>query len=323
MAFSTVPTPLYAIYQRQLGFGKFMITVVFAAYAVGVVISLFLAGHLSDRLGRRRVLLPAVLVEAAAAWLFVIWPTLVGIIVARFLSGLGIGMIVATATAYLTELHLAARFAGGRSRADLLATAANMGGIGIGLVSGLLAQYVTGPLRTPYLVFLVLLLAGAVGVTLVPETVPAPVERQPYRPQRVSVPQVARQRYFAALTAGFTAFAVLGLFTSLAPSFVADMLDQPSRAAAGAVVFGVFGTREAGSGVGEALAGLFLAAYAGLTVPVLALGVATQLIAVRLALLGFVLIVLLVIAAVSRRLLAPQPQPQPQPQLMAVLVSSG
>lgn len=375
MAFSTVPTPLYVLYQQQVGFGQFMITVVFAAYAVGVVLSLFLAGHVSDHLGRRRILLPGVLVEAAAAGVFLQWPTLPGLIFARFLSGLGIGVILATATAYLSELHLGARPGAGRSRADLLATATNMGGIALGpLISGLLAQYVSGPLRTPYLVFLVLLLGSAVAITVVPETVTVAAQRPAWHPQRVTVPVAARPRYFAAAAAAFTAFAVLGLFTSLAPSFVANMLDHPSRAVAGGVAFIVFATAAvaqmvlgritahrqlvaglalmaaglvpvtvavwlpslpvflaggaiagAGAGVlfkgsiaavsglaepahrGEALAGVFLAAYAGLTVPVLALGIATQIIAVQLALLGFAVITLLAIAAISRNLLRPQP----------------
>ncbi|MEK8172664.1 hypothetical protein NKH77_36510 [Streptomyces sp. M19] len=66
MAFSGAPTPLWAVYQRQDGFTTFMVTVAFAAYAVGVVVSLFLAGHVSDLLGRRRVLLPGLLAEVAA-----------------------------------------------------------------------------------------------------------------------------------------------------------------------------------------------------------------------------------------------------------------
>jgi hypothetical protein len=37
MAFSALPTPLYVLYQARDGFSTFMITVIFAAYAVGVV----------------------------------------------------------------------------------------------------------------------------------------------------------------------------------------------------------------------------------------------------------------------------------------------
>jgi MFS family permease len=57
MAFSTVPTPLYALYQARDGFSTVVVTVIFAAYAVGVMLALFLGGHVSDWLGRRRALL--------------------------------------------------------------------------------------------------------------------------------------------------------------------------------------------------------------------------------------------------------------------------
>src|SRR4051794_41625545 len=59
MAFSTVPTPLYTLYPARDGFSTFVITVIFAAYAVGVIVALFFAGHVSDWVGRRRGLLPA------------------------------------------------------------------------------------------------------------------------------------------------------------------------------------------------------------------------------------------------------------------------
>ena len=37
MAFSALPTPLYVLYQARDGFSTFMITVIFAAYAVAVL----------------------------------------------------------------------------------------------------------------------------------------------------------------------------------------------------------------------------------------------------------------------------------------------
>jgi hypothetical protein len=51
-------------------------------------------------------------------------------------------------------------------------------------------------------------------------------------------------------------------------------------------------------------AGLFLAAYIGLAVPVVALGVATQLLSPRIAVLGFAAVLAAVVLLVSRRLLA-------------------
>src|SRR3954471_12597967 len=63
LAFSTLPTPLYPLYQRADGFNTFTVTIVFAVYAVGVITSLLLAGHVSDWLGRKKILLPALGLE--------------------------------------------------------------------------------------------------------------------------------------------------------------------------------------------------------------------------------------------------------------------
>jgi hypothetical protein len=52
-AFTTVPSPLYGLYQARDGFSEFMLTVIFAAYAVGVIGALAVAGHLSDWHERR------------------------------------------------------------------------------------------------------------------------------------------------------------------------------------------------------------------------------------------------------------------------------
>nr|WP_084598031.1 MFS transporter [Micromonospora chokoriensis] len=242
MAFCTVPAPLYPLYMARDGFSTFMGTVVFAAYAVGVVISLLLAGHVSDWVGRKKILIPALALELVAAALFLGDPSLPVLLVARLVSGLGIGMITATATAYLQELHAAHRPGASRQRFEMVSTAANIGGLGVGaLVAGVLAQYVDAPLRTPYLVFAVLLALSIVAVALTPETVEEQLVKPTYRPQRISADHGDRAGYLAAAAAGFASFAVFGLFTSVAPGFVAGALHLPSRALAGTIVFAVFG----------------------------------------------------------------------------------
>ncbi|GAB3278808.1 MFS transporter [Kineosporia babensis] len=242
MAFSTVPTPLYPLYMARDGFSTFMVTVVFAAYAVGVVISLILAGHVSDWVGRRRVLVPALLLELLAAGLFIVSTDLTVLLIARVITGLGVGMITATATAHLAELHAAHRPGAPAQRFEMVSTAANIGGLGFGpLIAGFLAQWVNAPLRTPYLVFALLLLLAVAAVLIAPETVKRPEVRPAYRPQRVSADHGDPAGYIAAAAAAFVAFAVFGLFTSVAPGFVAGTLNQPSRALAGVIVFVVFG----------------------------------------------------------------------------------
>ncbi len=242
LAFSTVPTPLYPLYQRQDGFSSFTVTVVFAAYAIGVITALLLAGHVSDWTGRKRILLPGLALEAIAGVLFLVWTALPGLVLARFLTGAGVGMITATATAYLLDLHNAHRPGAARTRFEIVSAAVNLGGLAAGtLVAGALAQFVASPLRTPYEVFLVLLALSAVAVASVPETVRVPAERPRYRPQRPKVAGDDKLAYLVAAIGIFIPFAIFGLFTSLAPSFVSGALHHPSRFLAGLVVFLVIG----------------------------------------------------------------------------------
>ena len=199
MAFSTVPAPLYVLYQARDQFSALLVTVIFAAYAIGVIASLFLAGHLSDWLGRRRMAVVALAINMLSGLVFLAWPSVPGLIAGRVICGISIGMITATATAYLSELRAAARPGQPLARAEITATAANLGGLGLGaLLAGLLAQYAWAPLRLPYLVTEALMLAAVAGLALAPETVARPHPRPSYRPQRVSVPPADRSLFYAA-----------------------------------------------------------------------------------------------------------------------------
>src|SRR4051794_37861789 len=88
---ATLPTPLYPLYQQELGFGGLMVTVVFAMYAVGVLAALLVVGRLSDEVGRRAVLLPALGVAAASSLAFLVPHSLAALIVGRLLSGVSQG----------------------------------------------------------------------------------------------------------------------------------------------------------------------------------------------------------------------------------------
>ncbi|GIG35950.1 MFS transporter [Cellulomonas pakistanensis] len=371
MAFSTAPAPLYPLYQAADGFSTFTVTIVFAAYAVGVALALVLAGHVSDWLGRRRVLLPAIALELVAGALFLSGTGLATLLVARFVSGLGVGMLTATATAHLHELHAAHRPGDAGRRPQVVAVVANIGGLGLGaLVAGALAETGVAPLRLPYLVFVVLLLLGVAAVLVAPETVRRPAERPAYRPQRPRRTGGDPAAQLLAYTAAFASFAVFGVFTSVAPGFVGGTLHHASRLLAGLVVFVVFGAAAgvqagttrvrpatrlragvaaeaaglvvltagmltgrldvflvggvvtgAGAGLlfaagsatvaasaapaerGEALAGLFLVAYLGLSLPAMGLGLLARVLpqATAMALLSGVLLVLLGALALGAR----------------------
>ena len=218
------------------------ITFVYAVYAVGVVTSLMLVGHVSDWYGRRVVLLPAIGIAIAAAVLFLVWRSLAGLFVARVLTGVAVGAAVATATAFVTDLD-AGPGGGPTRRAGIVATIANIGGLALGpLIAGLLARYEPHGLTLPFQVFLALLVLAAIAVALAPEGRSPTHPRPAYRPQHLSIPASARRQFTAATAGVFLCFAAFGLFAGLAGAFLAGPLHHPSPALCGLTIFVTFGT---------------------------------------------------------------------------------
>jgi len=153
---TTLPTPLYVIYQAQWHFSAAIVTVTFAVYAAGVLAALLLAGRSSDRAGRKPVLAVALGASALSTVVFILAPNVGALIAARIVSGLSAGLMTGTATATLTELVPASA----SRRASLVATAANMGGLGLGpLIAGLFAQYAPHPTILVFEVYLAVLAA--------------------------------------------------------------------------------------------------------------------------------------------------------------------
>src|SRR4051794_2648284 len=243
MAGTTLPTPLYPIYQQELGFSELTITVIFATYAAGVISALILFGNLSDEIGRKRTLLPGLAASAASAVVFLLADGLPALLLARFLSGASAGIFTGTATA--TLVALAAR--DGRDRAALVATAANLGGLGLGpLVAGVLADlFPADPLRLVFAVHLVLVVLSGLAVTLLVRE-PGTVGPFRIRPRALEVPAEVRAAFVRASIAGFAGFAVMGLFTAIAPAFLGKVLGVTNPAAVGLVVAIAFGASVAG-----------------------------------------------------------------------------
>src|SRR4051812_49990500 len=67
---TNVPTPLLLVYQERLDLSPEVLTALFGCYAAGLVPALLLAGPLSDRLGRRRVAIPGIVLSALASLAF-------------------------------------------------------------------------------------------------------------------------------------------------------------------------------------------------------------------------------------------------------------
>jgi len=176
VAFGTnVPTPLLLVYRDELGLTSTALTGAFAVYAAGLVPALLLAGPASDRIGRRPVVVPFVVLSVLTSLLFLLVGHGLGagssvllLFVCRFLQGSVSGVVFSVGTAWLGELVDDA------PRSARLTTAALGGGWAVGpLISGLLAQWAPLPTVLPYLVHVALMIVGLVLLPRVPETLAA------------------------------------------------------------------------------------------------------------------------------------------------------
>ncbi|MDR3663845.1 MAG: MFS transporter, partial [Mycobacterium sp.] len=138
MVGTTLPTPIYALYAQHLHFAVLTTTVIFSAYAIGVLAALLLFGRWSDAIGRRPVLIAGAIAAVASAVVFHNADSVPLLLVGRLLSGLSAGIFTGTATAAVVESVPEAR----QDQAAAAATVANIGGLGLGpVLAGLLVQY--------------------------------------------------------------------------------------------------------------------------------------------------------------------------------------
>jgi len=232
----TIPIPLYVLWQPRFGFSAGLLTLIFAVYAIGVLLALVVVSPLSDQLGRRPALAGAIILSGSSAALFLIANSTAWLLPARFVSGLASGIVAAAATASLDELE-----PNGRSRrASLTSTAANLGGLGIGtLFAGIIAQYGHDPTKLVFWIYLAALIPALVGLLIVSETVRPPAKVE-WRPHGIRVPANTGKRFAVIAGAIFCAYTLNGLFSSLVPSFLAGSLHEHNHAIAGAISAGIF-----------------------------------------------------------------------------------
>lgn len=166
---TNVPTPLLLVYQERLGLSPEVLTTLFGVYAAGLVPALLVAGPLSDRLGRRRVALPGIVLAGIASLAFAAaGDALALLFLARFAQGVVSGVVFSVGSAWVGELSTASGDGAGGRRAAFAMTA----GFSLGpLTSGLLGQYAPAPTVLPYLVHVALVVAGLALALRLPETV--------------------------------------------------------------------------------------------------------------------------------------------------------
>lgn len=205
LAASTAPTPLYHLYQEQLQFSATVLTLIFAVYALSLLVALLTVGSLSDHLGRKPVIFAAVVLNALAMLLFIYANSVEWLISARVLQGFATGMATAVLSATLLDTD--------RQHGPLINSVAPLLGMALGgMGCGLLAEFAPAPLQLTYWLLLALFVLQGLYVWRLPESVAPQAGGWASLRPTLHVPMQARSTLWRVLPLN-TATWALGGFT--------------------------------------------------------------------------------------------------------------
>jgi MFS family permease len=237
MCGASAPAPLYAVYQQLWGFPAITLTAAYGVYAFAGLGTLLTTGRLSDHIGRRLVMLVALLCQIVGMLVLVAATDVVMLFVARIVTGFATGMALGAISAWIIDLQPPNTGLG-----SLVNGVGTLLGLAVGAFgSGLLVQYLPDPLHLVFWLLTGVYVIGALAILVIPD----PVERRPgwlasLRPS-ILVPPTARAPFVAGAPAIVGAFALSGLYLSLGPSLGISLLGTVNRAAGGLVVFALAG----------------------------------------------------------------------------------
>ena len=168
-------SPLLTMY-RELGYSSATVDAFFGAYVVGVIPGLLVGGPLSDRHGRRPLMIVGTALSGLASAVLAAGslgelPLYAG----RFLAGIAVGIAMAVGSSWIKELSSppfdrSADAGSGARRASLAVTAGFASGA---VVAGVLAQWAPWPMVLPYLVQVVVAVPCLIAVARAPQPPPA------------------------------------------------------------------------------------------------------------------------------------------------------
>jgi MFS family permease len=243
---ASTPSPMYGLYQREWRFSAIVLTAVYAANALALLVTLLFVGSLSDHVGRRPILMTAALVELTAMGVLAEARGVGWLVAGRVLQGVATGTASGAISAMLIDLQPP-----GSRLGALMTNLSASGGIALGaLGSGLLVQFAPAPTRLAYwlLMGVFVILLGL--VIAMPETVTGDGLWKQSLPPRVSVPPQVRASYLGLLPSIVASWALAGLYLALGPSMVVALSPSASHLA-GALLIVAFN----GTGVALAIAG--------------------------------------------------------------------
>lgn len=230
---ASVPSPLFVVFQERWGFSPGMLTVAFSIYSLVLLLTLLVAGSLSDHLGRKPVIVAALAIQVASMALFLTADGIGGLLAARIVQGLSMGMVNGALSAAVIEAAPPARKALG----GLLTSISPLAGLAVG-------AFVTGALlgltdKAEIWVFGFLgglFCLGAAIVLFIPETASSVPGLLRSLVPSVHVTRSARDGFRRGLPLLLSIWALCGFVAALGPSLLRTVFGVDSGLLNGATV---------------------------------------------------------------------------------------
>ena len=211
---SSAPTPLYHFYQQSLGLSPLLVTVIFASYVFGVLAAFLTVSSLSDYIGRRPLILAALLLSGVALVQFITANSAGALILARIVQGIGVGIALTTLGATILDTD--------RRNGAILNSVTTFIGLMLGsLLAGSLLAFAPWPGQLVYIVLLAVTVVEMALLLLVPETADRRHGALASLKPQVRVPAIARPVLVRLLPLNLAAWALGGFYLSLMPTLVA------------------------------------------------------------------------------------------------------
>ena len=233
---TALASPLYPLYQAQWNLLPSHITGIYVAYMGGALASLLFLGRLSDRFGFLPVLRVGLVLMTVGVLVSALAWNVASFVVSRVLIGVASGLVTTSASMGLTQLNRSTNL----MRASAMTSFFMVLGFGLGpLVGGLIAQWVPKPLVSAYVPSVVLGVLAIYALFQVRVAAPAKAAAMPAMSVRDLLPHITlplpavRRPFLIACLGAFSVFGIFGLYASLAPSFMAQMVPWSGPAVSG------------------------------------------------------------------------------------------
>lgn len=215
MAAASAPAPLYQIYQQHWHFSPVILTLIFSTYAFLLLLSLLIAGSLSDFIGRRPVIISAITLQIISMGFFLFATDISMLFIARGIQGIATALAVSSIGAALLDLS--------KTTGPLINSISPMLGMAIGaVIACLVLQYSNIPLQ---LIFIILISIYTIELFLTFFTAESTVKRSgalaSFKP-KMAIPTAAKFALICISPVNIALWMLSGFFLSLMPSLLSQ-----------------------------------------------------------------------------------------------------